>query len=85
VGSVGDREVKLTEVKGKVDRFGLPASREIKPGVLSRGRRPRTVVTRTWRKAEWNGGTYWYWVSALLLLPIGMARRNEEVRPPASK
>jgi hypothetical protein len=31
--------LKLKDVKGKVDAFGFPASKEIRPGVLSSGNR----------------------------------------------
>jgi hypothetical protein len=39
---MGERALKLNEVKGKVDAFGLPASKEIRPGVFSSGYRLRT-------------------------------------------
>jgi hypothetical protein len=42
-GESGSRAVKLKEVKGNVDALGLPASREMTPGVFSRGKSPRTV------------------------------------------
>lgn len=44
VASVGDRAVKLNEVNGKVLGFGFPASRDIRPGVSSNGKRERTDV-----------------------------------------
>lgn len=41
-GEGGARAVKEREVKGKVEALGLPARREMTPGVRSRGKRPRT-------------------------------------------
>lgn len=42
LGEGGARAVNEREVKGKVEALGLPASREMTPGVRSRGKRPRT-------------------------------------------
>lgn len=42
LGEGGARAVKEREVKGKVEALGLPARREMTPGVRSRGKRPRT-------------------------------------------
>ena len=36
-GSVGDLAVNENEVKGKLAGFGFPASREIIPGLYSKG------------------------------------------------
>jgi len=65
-GRVGERALKLKEVKGKVDGFGLPASKEIRPGVLSSGNRLRTdsrIRLLVSRKEEEM--TYWAMVFAL--------------------
>lgn len=42
LGSAGERAVKFIDVNGKVDAFGFPARREMRPGVDSRGKRLRT-------------------------------------------
>jgi len=39
---MGDRAVKLREVKGNVEALGFPANKLRRPGVDSRGRRLRT-------------------------------------------
>lgn len=44
LGEGGARAVKEREVKGKVEALGLPARREMTPGVRSRGKRPRTNI-----------------------------------------
>ena len=46
VGSVGERAVSWIEVNGKVEEFGFPASMEMRPGLLSNGRRLLTVTTK---------------------------------------
>ena len=42
VGSVGERAVNWIEVNGKVEEFGCPARKEIRPGVFSNGMRDLT-------------------------------------------
>lgn len=65
--------MKLKEVKGNVDGFGLPASKEIRPGVLSSGNRLRTDsrihLLVSPRKEEEM--TYWAMAFALWPAQIG--------------
>lgn len=42
LGLIGERAVKLNDVNGKVSGLGFPASKEISPGVSSKGNRLRT-------------------------------------------
>lgn len=43
---VGERALNVREVIGNIVGFGLPARREMRPGVRSRGRRERTALRR---------------------------------------
>ena len=43
---MGDLAVNVSELNGKVDGFGFPASNEMSPGDFSNGKRLRTVKIR---------------------------------------
>lgn len=49
-GLVGERDVNWMDVSGNVVAFGLPASKEIKPGRFSRGYKPRTASKDKWKR-----------------------------------